>query len=97
MTEPPVAPIAGKLRFDPVLTWGHILLFVGFILSGFGLYTATELRAADLSYRIAALESIAQETKQANRDLLSELKSLTRELVDIRLNIAGQPPRGGRP
>ena len=83
-------PISGKPRFDPVVTWGHVLIFCGFVLSGFSVYLATELRAADLSYRIAALEKIAGDAKESQRDFLMELKSLNRQLVDIKV-IVGKP------
>jgi hypothetical protein len=80
-------PISGKLRFDPVVTWGHVMITVGFIVSGIGVYVTNELRANDLAYRISTLEMLAAETKQANRDLLNELKSLNKELVDIRIKM----------
>ncbi len=85
------APISGRLRFDPVLTWGHVLLFIGFAINGIGVWIATELRATDLSYRIAALECVADDAKEANRDILKELKTLNTELTNIKINMGAAP------
>ena len=90
-------PIAGKLRFDPVVTWGHVLLFFGFLVSGAGVWVATELRANDLAYRIASLERTADKAEQATKDVISELKSLNKELINIKIIVARDDARSALP
>lgn len=88
-------PISGRLRFDPVVTWGHVLIFIGFIVSAIGVYFANELRTTDLSYRIATLERMDEERKRFDRELINELKTLKNELVNIRIKMGPDQSAGG--
>lgn len=76
-----------KIRFDGTINAGHLLLALGFFVSGFAVYTSIETRLTVLERtdveikqsverEITHTRSIENEIKQALRDVVAKLDRL---------------------
>lgn len=91
------APIAGKLRFDPVITWGHILMVIAIIGSAFSIYTLNEVRATAMDARITQLETMSKDfSTQAGR-VADKLTNIMVEMSAIKTKLTTYQRRTTEP
>lgn len=84
MTE---APISGRLRFDQVITWGHIAIFVGIVGSSLALYTNNEVRASIMDGRLTQLETISKTYSEQNGRVADKLTDIMVEMSAIKTKL----------
>ncbi len=81
MTDPQVKP---GIRFDPTITYGHLLTFAGFLITGFIGWTA-------LDKRVVALEEAQKTQQQIDRAqdqmLNQQMQHIRDTLNDLRAGI----------
>lgn len=81
------------VRYDPTVNLGHILTFVGFIVTGAGAYALLDKRVGVLEERSNA--AIVQATdrqieqKESLREIKSDIKDLQRSVNEISRAVAG--------
>lgn len=80
-----------RLRFDPVINWGHVLIVTGILASGVGVYIAGEVRASNLEYRLKALEIFADRNITANEKLIDQLNDIRIEIATMKARLP--PPQ----
>lgn len=80
-----------RLRFDPVVNWGHILILVGIIASGFGVYAAGEVRASGLDFRVRALEIVSDRYLVTNEKVSDQLSDIKIELATMKARLPPAP------
>lgn len=72
--------ISSRWRYDGTITLGHLLIMVGILTSGIGLYTTTVVKLSSHEARITALERLSEAQGQYNKsalEILNELKQLS--------------------
>jgi hypothetical protein len=82
------------MRFDPTINLGHVLTFAGFIVAGFGAYSALDKRVVVLEEQRFAQAAVDRrqddersEMKRTNREDFKEINSK----LDRLLLVAGAP------
>lgn len=90
-SQPPASD--HKPRFDPTINLGHILTFVGFMLTIFGAWTTLDKRVTIIEER-AALQTIVDKNQDAT--LNTALQSIKESLgkIESRLDRMADPRRG---
>lgn len=71
--------ISSRWRYDGTITLGHLLIMVGILTSGIGLYTTTVVKLSSHEARITALERLSEAQGQYNKsalEILGELKQI---------------------
>lgn len=71
--------VSSRWRYDGTITLGHLLIMLGIVISGIGLYTTTVVKMSSQEARITALEKLAEGQSQYNKsalDILQELKQV---------------------
>ncbi len=72
------------VRFDPTINLGHVLTFLGFLVTGIVAYSTLEKRVALLEEKteqaVRQASERALETKDTLRDLKGDIKELTRDV-----------------
>lgn len=85
----------GRITFDPTINAGHILTFVGFLVSGFVAYSTLDKRLAVTEQRAIATEqrvtdqdartnASLQEIKRDVRETNSTLNQIAREIAKVK-------------
>lgn len=92
------APVSGKLRFDPVITWGHILMVAAIIGSAFSIYTLNEVQATQIESRVSQLETMSKDfNTNAGRvadkltDIMVEMSAIKTKLTTYQRRTTDQP------
>ncbi len=80
-------------RFDPVLNWGHILIFAGVVMSGLGIVIGyrleSEVRAATFESRLHYLEI----SEERNGQLIDKIEDHMNSIKnDVSFILAKLPP-----
>jgi flagellar capping protein FliD len=70
----------GKLIFDPTINAGHVLTFLGFMISGFVAYSTLDKRVTVIEQRAGTIEERADEQDARIKDSLGEIKQDLREV-----------------
>lgn len=83
-----------RLRFDPVLNWGHVLVAFTIIVSAIGLFFSNELRAADHEYRIKTLELLMAEGRAVQGKVTDQLNTILVEIGSMKVRLP--PPQSFR-
>lgn len=93
------APHRRKLAFDPTINLGHVLTFVGFIITGVSAYSTLDKRLSisESQNRVVAERFHEQEarTQESLREIKGDVKDLQRSINDI-TRAVNAPPRGMR-
>ena len=88
MTDP---PISGRPRFDPVITWGHILVAFSIMVSGVALYASNEVRYTDLNLRVRTIESLIVEYRSSADKMTDRLTDILVEIASIKVRLPASP------
>jgi hypothetical protein len=82
-----VAEPRPKFKFDPTINLGHVLTFVGLIITGFGAYSLLEKRVTVLEVQQARAGednlSMRHELKEATRDLRQDMKDVQKAVNEL--------------
>lgn len=81
----------GRITFDPTINAGHLLTFLGFLLSGFMAYSTLDKRVAVVEQRTQTTEQRAAEQDARIKDSLSEIKQDLREVKGAVNQLADRP------
>lgn len=76
-------------RFDPVVNWGHVLVFAGLLLSAVGLYIAVQRSIDNHELRIGALEAQLNAQIALNTEINSRLGAIREDLAVLKA-VAGR-------
>lgn len=87
----------GRLTFDPTINAGHILTFVGFLVSGFVAYTTLDKRVAVIETRTVITDQRAGEQEARTSAALQEIKRDVKETNTTLNQIAREISRGAKP
>jgi len=86
------------LRFDPVMNWGHVTIFLGIVGSSVTLYTTNEVRSSNMETRISMLETLskdqgAQSGRVADKltDIMVEMSAIKTKLTTYQRRNSDQP------
>lgn len=86
MSDIPENP-RNKVRFDPTITLGHVLTFVGFLATGFGAWTLMDKRVTVLEVQNtqAQRESTQQreEIRETSRLLRDDMKEVRKSVDEL--------------
>lgn len=82
----------GRLRFDPVLNWGHVAVCAAVISSGIGVYIAGEIRATTLETRVHFLEASADRYANVTDKLNDQLADIKAAIAAITARLSAAPP-----
>lgn len=92
MTEP-----RPKFKFDPTINLGHVLTFVGLVLTGFGAYNIMDKRVTVLEVqqsRSADDTSLLRgELRDATKDLRQDMKEVQRAVNELTTSIRSREDR----
>lgn len=80
-------PQNSKLRFDPVVTWGHILVAFTVLFSGVALYASNEVRYTDLNLRVRVIENALLDYRVEAKEMNARLQAILIEISQIKANI----------
>ena len=69
-----------RVSFDPTINLGHVLTFVGFIVSGFTAYNALDKRVTVIESQTAAIVERTRDQDVRLKDTLTEIKGDVKEL-----------------
>lgn len=69
-----------RVSFDPTINLGHVLTFVGFIVSGFTAYNALDKRVTVIESQAAAIVERTRDQDVRLKDTLTEIKGDVKEL-----------------
>lgn len=82
-----------RLAFDPTINLGHVLTFVGFLVTGFSAYSALDKRVTVVESHAAVVAERAREQDTRFKDTLAEIKGdvkdLQRSVNDVNRNLSG--------
>ena len=90
-------PIAGRFRFDPVITWGHIAIVFGIMTSSVALYTTNEVRSAGIELRVTALETISKDYSTQSGRVADKLTDIMVEMSAIKTKLTTYQRRTTEP
>ncbi len=86
-----------RVAFDPTINLGHVLTFVGFIVSGFTAYNALDKRVTVVESQAAAVVERSREQdgrlKETLREIKDDVKELQRSVNDVNRTLTGPAPR----
>lgn len=81
-----------RVSFDPTINLGHVLTFVGFLVTGFSAYSALDKRVTIIESQAAAVVERSREQDSRLKDTLSEIKAdvkdLQRSVNDVNRNLS---------
>jgi hypothetical protein len=83
----------GRLAFDPTINAGHLLTFLGFMVSGFLAYSTLDKRVAVIEQRTTSTEQRAAEQDARIKDTLGEIKQDLREVKGAINELTSRPFR----
>jgi hypothetical protein len=87
----------GRITFDPTVNAGHILTFVGFLVSGFIAYTTLDKRVAVVETRASITDQrVSEQEARTNANLL-EIKRDVKETNTTLNQIAREISRSSKP
>lgn len=69
-----------RVSFDPTINLGHVLTFIGFIVSGFTAYNALDKRVTVIESQTAAIVERTRDQDVRLKDTLTEIKGDVKEL-----------------
>lgn len=69
-----------RVSFDPTVNLGHVLTFVGFLLTGFSAYSALDKRVTVVESQTAVVVERTREQDARLKDTLTEIKQDLKEL-----------------
>ncbi len=93
---PPEAP-RKRVRFEPTINLGHVLTFVGFLMTIAAGWQAMSTRVALVEQRTSAIEQRSVEQENRLKESLGEIKADVRDIKRSVDEIArGGDQRGGR-
>lgn len=85
-----------RVAFDPTINLGHVLTFVGFLVTGFSAYSTLDKRVTIIESQSAAVVERSREQDSRLKETLSEIKSdvkdLQRSVNDVNRNLSSPPP-----
>jgi len=85
-----------RVAFDPTINLGHVLTFLGFLVTGFSAYNALDKRVTLIESQSAAAVDRAREQDGRLKETLSEIrgdvKELQRSLNDVNRNLSSTAP-----
>lgn len=81
----------GRITFDPTVNAGHLLTFLGFLLSGFAAYSTLDKRVTVVEQRATSTEQRAAEQDSRIKDSLGEIKQDLREVKGVINELADRP------
>ncbi len=81
----------GRIIFDPTINAGHVLTFLGFMLSGFMAYSTLDKRVTVVEQRATSTEQRAAEQDVRIKDSLGEIKQDLREVKGAINELADRP------
>jgi hypothetical protein len=87
----------GRITFDPTVNAGHILTFVGFLVSGFVAYTTLDKRVAVVETRASITDQRASEQEARTNANLLEIKRDVKETNTTLNQIAREISRSSKP
>lgn len=88
-----------RVLFDPTINLGHVLTFVGFVITGFSAYSALDKRVTVIESQSAIVAERSREQDNRLKETLSEIKGDVKELqrsvndVSRNLNAPAPAPR----
>lgn len=89
------APHRRRVSFDPSINLGHVLTFVGFMVSGFTAYNALDKRVTVMESHAASVVERNREQDTRLKETLSEIKGdvkeLQRSVNDVSRNLNSAP------
>ena len=89
-----------RVAFDPTINLGHVLTFVGFLVTGFSAYSALDKRVAVIELQAATVVERSREQDARIKDTLVEIKDdvkdMQRSLQDVNRNLIASPPQPPR-
>lgn len=101
MSSSDFAPLADgthhrkRVAFDPTINLGHVLTFVGFLVTGFSAYSALDKRVAVIELQSAAVVERSREQDARIKETLVEIKTdvkdMQRSLQDVNRNLIAAP------
>jgi hypothetical protein len=81
-----------RVLFDPTINLGHVLTFVGFLVTGFSAYSALDKRVTIIESQSASVVERSREQAARLKETLSEIKSdvkdLQRSVNDVNRNLS---------
>lgn len=84
-----------RLSFDPTINLGHVLTFVGFLITGFSAYSALDKRVTVIESQAAAVVERGREQdvrlKDSLLDIKSDIKDLQRSVNDVNRSLSSVP------
>lgn len=82
-----------SIKYDPTVNLGHILTFIGFMVTGAGAYSLLEKRVAILEEKALTAVQVSTEQraeqKEANREIRTDLKDIQRTVNELRAQRSG--------
>lgn len=90
----PVEPAQKKVSFDPTINLGHVLTFIGFMLTMSMGWSAMDKRLTVMETEQAAAKQASRELDARYRDTLAEMRSdmkeMRRSLEELARNSTGR-------
>lgn len=87
-----------RVAFDPTINLGHVLTFIGFLVTGFSAYSALDKRVTLIESQTSAVLERSREQDSRMKETLTEIKSdmkdVQRSLNDVNRSLSTQPMRG---
>lgn len=84
-----------RVAFDPTINLGHVLTFVGFLVTGFSAYSALDKRVTLIESQSATVVERTREQDVRLKDTLAEIKGdvkeLQRSVNDVNRNLSSAP------
>lgn len=102
MTTSDFTPLADahhrkRVAFDPTINLGHVLTFVGFLITGFSAYSALDKRVTLVEQQAAVVVEHSREqdgrVKETLREIRSDLKDLQRSVNDVSRTLTVPRPK----
>jgi uncharacterized protein YycO len=89
-----------RVAFDPTINLGHVLTFVGFLITGFSAYSALDKRVTLIESQSATVVERTREQDVRLKDTLAEIKGdvkeLQRSVNDVNRNLSSTPTAPAR-
>ena len=85
------------LRFDPVINWGHVAIFIGIVGSSVALYTTNEVRSSNMDTRISILETISKDQSAQSGRVADKLTDIMVEMSAIKTKLTTYQRRTTEP
>ena len=76
-----------RVAFDPTINLGHVLTFIGFLVTGFSAYSALDKRVTLIEQQATVVVESNREqdgrVKETLREIKADLKDLQRSINDV--------------